>query len=186
MKLTEFYAEKQGRPDSKVTLDMESRKPVIPFGLISGVMLTASHSTVARANDYTAAGYTVILVDTRSSPVTITLPSASASAGKFYYIKKVDISRGVVEVQGDAFTETIDGAVSVEMGLQYQYVMVLCDGTVWHILGGMNMKLEEILSSLLNEQIALLEQLRTEIAQVKLHLASGSDEPVDEESVRED
>jgi len=26
-KLTEFYTEKQGRPDSKVALDMESRRP---------------------------------------------------------------------------------------------------------------------------------------------------------------
>lgn len=183
MKLTEFYPELQGRPDSEVALDMESRKPVIPFGLISGVMLTASHSTVAQTNSYTAAGYTVILVDTRSSPVTITLPSASISAGKFYYIKKVDISRGVVEVQGDACTETIDGAVSVEMSLQYQYVMVLCDGTVWHILGGEYVKMEEILDRLLNEQIGLLKRVLDEITQVKLHLASGSDEPIDERSI---
>ena len=39
-KLTEFYPEKQGRPESKVTLDMERRVPSIPFNYITPLMLS--------------------------------------------------------------------------------------------------------------------------------------------------
>ena len=183
IKLTEFYAEKQGRPDSKIALDMESRKPSIPYGYLSGVMLTASYSTTSQTDNYTAAGYAVILVNTSSRGVTITLPAASANAGKYYYIKKTDSSGGEVTIKGNASDETIDGEADIDLSLQYQYIMVLCDGTVWHILGGEYVKLEDTLDRLLNEEIALLRQLLTEAIQVKLHLASGSDEPVTEESL---
>lgn len=33
-KLTEFYPELQGRPESKVMLDLEQRQPSIPDGLL--------------------------------------------------------------------------------------------------------------------------------------------------------
>lgn len=42
MKLNEFYLERQGHPDSKVSLDMDSRRPVIPRGLIVPGMLADS------------------------------------------------------------------------------------------------------------------------------------------------
>lgn len=38
-KLTEFYPEKQGRPESKVALDMEKRQPSIPADSITKIML---------------------------------------------------------------------------------------------------------------------------------------------------
>lgn len=46
MKLTEFYLEMQGRPESKVALDMESRKPSIPPGSINTAMLTGGEDFV--------------------------------------------------------------------------------------------------------------------------------------------
>ena len=38
MKLVEFYPEKQGRPESKVVLDMNSRSPSISLGNITSIV----------------------------------------------------------------------------------------------------------------------------------------------------
>ena len=35
IKLTEFYTEKQGRPESKITLDMDSRAPVTQYKYVT-------------------------------------------------------------------------------------------------------------------------------------------------------
>lgn len=178
-KLTEFYLEKQGRPDSKVALDMETRQPSIPSGYIAGVMLKASYTETSKAEDYTAANETVILVDASGNAVTITLPAASTNAGKYYYIKKVDSSGRGVTVKGNTITETIDGEVSVSMAIQYQHIMVLCDGTVWWILGGVNVKMEEILKA----QETLLEQLTKQLRVILSCLSSMSGLNIKEEDI---
>ena len=45
------------------------------------------------------------------------------------------------------------------------------------------MEVRDLLDRLLNEQIQQLEQLVLEAKQIKLHLASMSDEPISEDSV---
>jgi len=180
MRLTEFYMEKQGRPDSKVTMDMDSRTPVIPTGFVTGVMIQASHTTtVTNINNYYPSTRTVILVDASANPVTVTLPTASENSGKFYIIKKIDNSGNKVTIVPTS-NELIDGKESVGLTLQYQYVMMCCSGvsaggSYWHLIGGGNVKIEEIISELGNEQISLLSQLLNELRQNKLHLASLSD-----------
>lgn len=185
MKLTEFYTEMQGRPDSKVTLDMESRQPIIPTGYVKGVMLKASYTETSKTENYTAAEETVILVDSSGSSITITLPAASTNTGKFYHVKKVDSSGNNVTVKGNATTETIDGEESVSMAIQYQHIMVLCDGSDWWILGGVNVKLETILEDLMNKEIELQRQMLTELRQNKLHLASMTDEDISEKDAED-
>ena len=177
--LTEFYPEVQGRPESRVALDMEIRAPSIPPGAISGVTLSASYSTVEQTNNYTAAGYTAILVNTNGQSVTITLPEANTNAGKFYYIKKIDSTGGVVTVKGDSRSETIDGELDLKLGLQYQFIQVLCDGTVWHVIGGMSVTLEDLIDRLINNEIDLLKEILAEATDAKNHLASMSDAKVD-------
>lgn len=180
MKLVEFYPELQGRPGSNVALDMETRAPSLPPGYISGIMIQASYTTELLINNYTAADVAVILVDAAAGGVTITLPEASSHAGRYYYIKKVDSTGHVVTVIPDAADELIDGETSLTMSLQYQFVQVVCSGvkvadSYWHISGGENMKLEEMIERLLEEQVALIAQLVSEAQQSKLHLASLSD-----------
>jgi len=184
MRLVEFYPERQGRPESKVTLDMDSRAPSLPYG-ISGILIEASYSTTTQVNNYTAAGYTVIYVDASAGAVTITLPTAADNSGRYYYIKKVDGSRNKVTV---ASSELIDGESSIGMGLQEQYLMVHCSGikvveSYWHILGGGNVKLETLIDNLLNDQIDLLRKLLIEAVQIKLHNASISGADITEEDV---
>jgi len=150
-KLTEFYPELQGRPESKVAFDLERRQPSIPPGFISGVMLKASYSISEQADNYTAGNYTVILVDASDNNVTITLPPAASNPGRYYYIKKIDSSGNKVTVKGDATTETIDGEKEIDINLQYAYVAVLCDGTEWWIIGGEYVKMEDLLRRILDE-----------------------------------
>lgn len=187
MKLVEFYPELQGRPESRVSLDMDARGPSIPMGHISGVMLQSTYTYVTYVNNYTLSDKTIVLVDAGGGAVTITLPTASANAGKYHIIKKLDSSDNVVIIESQS-GELIDGEQSITLGLQYQYVMVCCSGVLtgdshWHIIGGMDMKLEETVDRLLNEQIEKLEQLVIETQQVKLHLAHMSNAHISEDDV---
>jgi len=184
MKLTEFYPELQGRPGSNVALDMETRTPSIPPGYISGVMLQSSYITEEYVNNYTAADVAVILVDAARGGVIVTLPAAASHAGRFYYIKKVDSSNNNVVIR-PASGEYLDGEDSLTIHLQYQFAQVLCSGTAvgdsyWHVIGGISVKLDELLDTLLNEQISLLAEVLNELRQGKLHLSSMSDADVEE------
>jgi len=46
-------------------------------------------------------------------------------------------------------------------------------------------ELQNALATVMNDQVVLLEKIRIEMVQAKLHLASLSNEPIDEESARE-
>lgn len=63
---------------------------------------------------------------------TITLPSAVGIAGRKYTIKNIDAATTVtVSVTG---AETIDGAATKLLTVQYQYISVVSDGTNWLIV----------------------------------------------------
>ncbi len=186
IKLTEFYNERQGRPGSDIALDMETRQPSIPPGYISGILLSASYTVTEETNNFTAGDDTVILVNTGGSGVTITLPEASVSNGKYYIIKKIDSSGGFVTIKGDSSGETIDDDLDIKITLQYSYVWVLSDGTVWHIIGGVFVKLETLIDNLLSKQIGLLDKIYTTISKNNIHLSSMSDAEVESGDGRED
>lgn len=75
----------------------------------------------------------VILVDddTAGSAVTVTLPVASADAVS-YYVKKLGTTANVI-VDGNG-AETVDGAANATLTAQYEAILVVSDGTAWHIL----------------------------------------------------
>ena len=84
--------------------------------------------------DYTAAGYTTILVNNSAADATITLPSASSSNERIYNIKKINSTDTYkVIIDGDG-SETIDGATTYNLYLQYESVKIQSDGSNWHIL----------------------------------------------------
>jgi hypothetical protein len=178
VKYTEVNLSKQGRPAIFPVKDMASGATAMPPGSIPGLSVTNVYGTTARNTNYTANSYAVILVDTSTGPVTVTLPPAASSRGKYYYIKKIDNSANPVRIESG---ELVDAESTHTLTLQYQYVMVVCDSTTWHIIGGVWVKMEEILQSGMAELAQLLEQIRQETVQAKLHLASISDEPISEE-----
>jgi len=75
----------------------------------------------------------VILVDASGGPITITLPTAANSDSVFYCVKALDVSGGNVTIDGDG-AETIDGAATITLNVQYQSVFIISDGTQWWVI----------------------------------------------------
>lgn len=168
-RITEFYPEKQGRPYVPESTSLDGRG----FGLapysVRGIHLAGEFSRTSKTDDYTASDEMVILVDASGGGITITLPAAATSSAKVYWIKNIG-STGTVTIEGDVPAETIDGDVSIDLTLQYQYVMIICDSADWHILGGAYVRLEDVLKS----QETLLESLRKQLAGIWKCLSSMS------------
>lgn len=93
------------------------------------------YATVAKSADYTVTttdGVETILV-TAASNVTITLPAASGSTGRRLTFKKVDSGSGWVAIVR-AGSDTIDGAIKNLLHKQYSFVVIVSDGTSWHVI----------------------------------------------------
>lgn len=73
----------------------------------------------------------VVLGDSTSGDITLTLPAASGATGQRVKIKKIDASNLVI-IDGNS-SETIDGLADFTLSSQYSYVEVVCDGTEWHV-----------------------------------------------------
>ncbi|MES2140473.1 MAG: hypothetical protein V4511_12265 [Bacteroidota bacterium] len=93
------------------------------------------------ANGYTTAfsskssAYTLTAVDdivSVTGTTTITLPTAVGIAGRKYTIKNIDAATTVTVSASGA--ETIDGAPTKALALQYQYLTLLSDGANWLIV----------------------------------------------------
>lgn len=74
----------------------------------------------------------VLLVNTTSGAVTVTLPpAASARRDRPYIVKKINAGANNVTLDGDG-AETIDGAASVVWNTQWQVTRVVSDGSAWY------------------------------------------------------
>jgi len=95
---------------------------------VNGSFATAIKTVTA---NYTATeSDNTILVNASGGAVTVTLPSPSGIAGRWYSIKKIDSSVNAVTVSG-----SIEGASSYTLASQYKYVRVQTDGSAWYIFG---------------------------------------------------
>jgi len=155
MRVVEFYPEKQGRPYSPQGTSLDGRGLGIPAYSIRGIQLAGEFSKTSKTDDYTAGDEMVILADASGGTIVITLPAAATNSSKVYWIKNAG-ETGIVTIEPNSSTELIDDETQIDLTLQGQYVMIICSGTVvvnsyWHILGGINMKLEEILREILYE-----------------------------------
>lgn len=98
--------------------------------LLAGLLAPTTAKTAtftAAATDYT------LLCDATSGAITANLPAAASNAGRIYLVKKVDASANAVTLDGDG-AETIDGAATYALTVQWQSVTVQCNGTGWFIL----------------------------------------------------
>lgn len=83
--------------------------------------------TATKVATYTAAiGEFVVANGT----FTVNLPAASGNSGKTIDVK--NIGSGTITVDGNA-SETIDGATTFALTVQYQEVTVICDGSNWYV-----------------------------------------------------
>lgn len=139
--------------------------------------ITNRFAIVEKDQAYTAtASDNKILVDAAGGSITISLPAVEDNSELEYIIKKVDSSSNPVIIDADSH-ETIDGEETVELTSQYSFIEVACDGTEWHIIGGVNVKLEDLLVQQLSNQEEILQVLQD----IETHLALGSDENLTKE-----
>jgi len=127
-------------------LNIVGGSPAIDGDVLTYVAANSRYEAVAPAAGGTpaitsTASATLTLDDTHDTVVgtlsgtqTFTLPTASGIAGKIYIIKNTSAS-GTLTVQGTGSPiETIDGASSFLLTVQYQSVTVQSDGTNWIVI----------------------------------------------------
>ncbi|MCB0428687.1 MAG: hypothetical protein H6585_08360 [Flavobacteriales bacterium] len=68
-----------------------------------------------------------------AGPITVTLPAAASNTGRIYYIKKTDGTPNTITIDGNG-AETIDGATTLVLYVQYDAVRIYCNGSNWYIL----------------------------------------------------
>src|SRR5690606_35920192 len=98
----------------------------------------AAGEVAAKSTDYEVVESddgNVITVDAAVAARTITLlPAATAGNGFKLIVKKIDSSANTVTIDGSS-AETVDGATTKVLRLQYQSMALICDGTAWHVMG---------------------------------------------------
>lgn len=151
---------------------------LLPYS-VRGIHLAGEFSEVRRTDSYSAGDELVILADGSYTPITITLPDTSTHTSKVYFIKKTDSSRNGITISGYNTSQTIDGEKTIILTLQYQYVTVISDGNNWFIIGGVNMRLDDLLAEIRD----LLEEKLSLEKKVELHLHSITGEKITDKDV---
>jgi len=77
---------------------------------------------------------TVVIADATSNNVTVTLPTASTVTGYRYYVKRKDSSTTYTVSVARSGSDTIDGATSQTLEIQYTSMTVVSDGSNWYII----------------------------------------------------
>ncbi len=79
----------------------------------------------------------VVLADTTSTAITLTLPAAASNTGKQFIIVKTNSGTNLVTLDGNA-SETINGQTTLKMGAQYASIKIISNGTNWLISSDKN------------------------------------------------
>lgn len=89
---------------------------------------------ISKAVDYTlVADDCIVLVDSTSGHITLTLPTAVSITGKRYIIKLIEATNTCI-IDGSG-AETVDGATTKVLSVLNAFVTIVSDGTNWRIIG---------------------------------------------------
>ncbi len=94
---------------------------------------STAYSVTTKTANYTATANDYTIICNNSGAITINLPAASGATGRVYVIKKISAALNNVTIDPNS-SETIDGASTRLLTLQYESVMIQCDGTSWYII----------------------------------------------------
>ena len=139
-------------------------------GVWSGPLTAAPFATLSKTTTYTVGvvdhGKT-ILASATGGAFTITLPAvADAGDGFEITVVKTDSSANAVTLDGDG-SETINGATTHAIGLQYQSATLRCNGSSWNII-------ERFITDLPNSELASMAQNR-----IKGRVTASTGDPED-------
>lgn len=98
----------------------------LPAGGALAAQTTKTANYTALSTDY------FIFGDATAGNITITLPTAVGLAGKVFVVKKIDASANTVTIDANS-TETIDNALTVVIGTQYQSYSVVSNNANWWV-----------------------------------------------------
>lgn len=110
------------------SLNSVSRKmQLAPNGITYRSPITTKTSSYTLTEDDST-----VLFDCSSGACTATLPSASSSTGVKFNIKLIDATNNLtIDANG---SETIDGATTKTLTIQYESVTLHCDGAAWWVV----------------------------------------------------
>jgi hypothetical protein len=97
-------------------------------GSISGIGFKQAY--VTKTGAYTATNDDYV-IDCTSGTFTVTLPPSSGRTGRILIIK--NSGAGTITVDGNG-AETIDGAATYSLAVQYATIQIMSDGTDWKII----------------------------------------------------
>jgi hypothetical protein len=97
-------------------------------GSISGIGFKQAYVTKTGAYTATDDDY---VIDCTSGTFTVTLPASSGRTGRILIIK--NSGAGTITVDGNG-AETIDGAATYSLAVQYATIQIMSDGTNWKII----------------------------------------------------
>lgn len=97
-------------------------------GSISGTGMKQNY--VAKTGAYTATDADYV-IDCTANTFTVTLPASSGRTGRILIIK--NSGAGTITVDGNG-AETIDGAATYSLSVQYETIQIMSDGTNWKII----------------------------------------------------
>lgn len=111
--------------------DMNAKPGTLQAALKAGTgVLARAASYAVTVDDYGS----LITMSAGTGARTVTLPAAAtAGAGFVIGVKKIDASANAVTIAASG-ADTIDGAASLALTVQYGTAILRCDGTVWHVV----------------------------------------------------
>jgi hypothetical protein len=103
---------------------------------VTNVTITGARFAYASktANATAATTEYTLAANASTGALSMTLPTAAGIQGKVYVIKKVDSTANVVTVATTS-SQTIDGATTRALSLQYDAITVQSDGANWIVIG---------------------------------------------------
>lgn len=104
-------------------------------GSYSGKVYTTTATTYDLGSG-TNGAINTLLCNPTSGQLTVTLPPVSGLGGRTYHIKKISATSSPtndVVIDGNA-SETIDGATTYTLDIQYESVTLVCNGSAWYIV----------------------------------------------------
>jgi hypothetical protein len=104
--------------------------------MVDSVLNVQRVTTVITTSVTVDRDHSILLVDaaTADGAVTVTLPAAAGCTNWVKTIKKIDAGVNTVTIDGDG-AELVEDAATQVLTTQYDYIMIVCDGTQWWALG---------------------------------------------------
>jgi hypothetical protein len=110
------------------TPNIKDSRPGIAYNANARTVTSASYAV--QAEDHT------LLVNATSAAVTISLPPVSSKRYPYLVLKKTDSTTNAVTIDANG-SETIDGATTATLSVQYATIVLHADSSAWRVVASL-------------------------------------------------